>query len=168
MVNIAGQGSKPTKDGSVSTDETTGLDLSLFTPRLELSDIEFDGIISDIIAQKVHQDALDDGVRPRGLRAKAAAADQNPSPKRIEWEVRTFGKELNAMTIGDLVVGLKSEHTERRRACAEALKEESKSDLRQIEKQLTEATHDTDPRTAGYAQDCLDKAEVKIIPVPKL
>ena len=168
MVNIAGQGSEPTKDTSLSKDEVAGLDQSHFPPLRELSDGEFDGIIAAIVAQEAHQDTLDDGVRPRGLRAKAAAADQNPTPKRLEWEVSTFGKELNAMTIGDLVVGLKSEHTERRRACAEALKEESKSDLRQIEKQLTEATHDTDPRTADYAQDCLDKAEVKIIPVPKL
>jgi hypothetical protein len=163
MADIVGQGNEQ----PIHKDEIAELDQSYFTPLKELDSDEFAGIIADALAQEEHQDAIDDSVRPRGLRAKAAAADQNPSPKRLEWEIETFGKPLSAVTIGDLVKGLTSNTPDKRRACAEALKEESKSDLKVLEKQLLKATQDTDEYTAAYAQECLNKAEVEIITVPK-
>lgn len=147
-------------------------DLSLaqssFTPDVSLNAKLVDHIIGQEMQNEILQDKRDDLVKPRGAHAIAAAADNKVDNSRKNWELKTFGKPLTEVTIGDLVAGLRSENTETRRACAEALKEESKSDLRVLEKELRAATCDKDPRTAHYAQVCLDKAEVAVLVVPKL
>jgi hypothetical protein len=136
-------------------------------PIQQLSDGEFDAIIAEVINKEAVQDAIDATVKPKGLTARPAAAGPESQPERLAWEERVFGRTLRDMTIGDLVKGLDAESPETRRASIEALKIESKAELAALEPVLRRFLKDDDQWVRDGAQDCLDKAEVEVIQVPK-